>query len=155
MQGKQFRSYQPLNLDNIALNQFSELYSLNPIGIGQPLVESLTSYISRLAFAHCVYPGILMKKILQSLIEKKYSSNNLYQIYSYTGVINGTGEMALDIANTLAKLTFNQQLKLLSLTSFSEIFPTRGLLSKLRFPQCIGSISFPSRKSYGSNYTFI
>ena len=70
MLGKQYKTYQTLNLDNIAPHQFSELYSLNPIGIGQPLIESLTSYISRLAFAHCVYPGILMERVVQLTIKK-------------------------------------------------------------------------------------
>ena len=32
----------------------SRLYSLEPIGIGTPQTESLTSYISRLAAAHSV-----------------------------------------------------------------------------------------------------
>lgn len=150
MSGKQFKTFQTLNLDNVALNQFSKLYSLNPIGIGNPLIESLTSYISRLAYAHCVYPGILMKKIIQSLVNKKYSSNNLYQIYSHTGVINGTGEMALDIANALVKLTFNENLILLSLSSFSEIFPNRGLLNKYRAwcPQCYESWKVNQQEIY-------
>jgi hypothetical protein len=32
----------------------SKLYHLEPIGIGTPLIESLTSYVSRLANAHSV-----------------------------------------------------------------------------------------------------
>ena len=32
----------------------SRLYSLEPIGIGTPEVESLSSYLNRLAQAHCV-----------------------------------------------------------------------------------------------------
>ena len=34
------------------------LYHLEPLGIGTPLVESLTSYIGRLAAAHAVSLGI-------------------------------------------------------------------------------------------------
>lgn len=35
------------------------LYNLEPIGIGTPYVEGLTSYIVRLADAHCVTTGTL------------------------------------------------------------------------------------------------
>ena len=37
------------------------LYNIEPIGIGTPYVESLPSYIKRLADAHCVLPGVLLK----------------------------------------------------------------------------------------------
>ncbi|MEM9271562.1 MAG: hypothetical protein AAGA80_01180, partial [Cyanobacteria bacterium P01_F01_bin.143] len=42
----------------------SRLYHLEPVGIGTPHVESLTSYISRLAEAHCLYPHSLVTKII-------------------------------------------------------------------------------------------
>src|SRR5208283_4207540 len=38
------------------------LYHLEPLGVGTPLVESLTSYIGRLAAAHAVSLGILSTK---------------------------------------------------------------------------------------------
>src|SRR2546426_11940697 len=38
----------------------SRLYSLEPIGIGTPEVESLSSYLNRLAQAHCVTVTTLM-----------------------------------------------------------------------------------------------
>ena len=38
----------------------SRLYSLNPIGIGTPQVESLTGYIARLAEAHVLSVGDLV-----------------------------------------------------------------------------------------------
>lgn len=37
------------------------LYNIEPIGVGTPDVEGLHSYIKRLAEAHCVLPGILLK----------------------------------------------------------------------------------------------
>ncbi|MDJ0682834.1 MAG: helix-turn-helix domain-containing protein [Xenococcaceae cyanobacterium MO_167.B52] len=150
MQDRHFKKYPPLNLNSSNQIQCSQLYSLAPIGIGTPLIESLTSYIARLALAHCVYPGILMKKIIQSLIDKKYSSSNLYQIYSYTGIINGTGDMALDIADALAKLTFQNRLQLLNLTSFFELLPSRGLLSKYRSwcPKCYESWKLNRQEIY-------
>jgi hypothetical protein len=49
---------------NIAMPRLparSRLYSLAPIGIGSPLVESVTSYLMRLAEAHAVSPGNLVR----------------------------------------------------------------------------------------------
>src|SRR5436305_2454272 len=43
----------------------SRLYHLEPIGIGTPYVESLTSYINRLARAHCVLSGKLIAQEVQ------------------------------------------------------------------------------------------
>ena len=40
----------------------SRLYSLLPMGIGSALVESLTSYMMRLAEAHAVSPGTLVRQ---------------------------------------------------------------------------------------------
>lgn len=42
----------------------SALYSIEPIGIGTSLVESLTSYISRLAEEHTVSVGDLVGRVL-------------------------------------------------------------------------------------------
>ena len=150
MQDRHFKKYLPLNLNSSNPIQCSQLYSLAPIGIGTILIESLTSYIARLALAHCVYPGILMKKIIQSLIDKKYSSNNLYQIYSHTGVINGTGDMALDIADALVKLTCQHRLASLTLTSLSKLMPSRKLLHKYKLwcPQCYENWHIDNQEIY-------
>lgn len=40
----------------------SRLFNIDPIGVGTPYVESLPSYIKRLAEAHSVYPRVLLKK---------------------------------------------------------------------------------------------
>ncbi len=48
----------------------STLYALVPIGMGTPLVESLTSYITRLAEAHSVFSGLLMQKVIVPLVPR-------------------------------------------------------------------------------------
>lgn len=45
----------------------SQLYSLEPIGVGTALVESLTSYAARLAEAHSVSVGDLVGRVLSEL----------------------------------------------------------------------------------------
>ncbi|WP_445636794.1 TniQ family protein [Nostoc sp. DSM 114161] len=106
----------------------SYLYSLEPIGSGTPLVESLTSYIARLAEAHCVAPGILMERELASVVNKVYGGANLHRIYSFTRAFNGTGVMAHDLIQALQSLTLRDDLELSTMISWSEIFPSRNLL---------------------------
>src|SRR5271165_315514 len=45
----------------------SQLYSLEPIGVGTELVESLTGYVARLADAHSVSVGDLVGRVLADL----------------------------------------------------------------------------------------
>lgn len=44
----------------------SHFYHLEPIGIGTPYMESLPSYVKRLAEAHSITPGNLLKEIIPS-----------------------------------------------------------------------------------------
>lgn len=137
MQDKIFKKYRSLKLQ-CTPERSSKLYSITPIGLSNSLVESLTSYISRLALAHCVYPGILMERVVKSVVDKKYSSANIQKIYKSTGVINGTGVMGLDIVNALEKFTLQECLSSLTLASFSEFIPTQKLLHKYKLwcPKC-------------------
>nr|MCM0593874.1 TniQ family protein [Gloeotrichia echinulata DEX184] len=47
----------------------SRLFHLEPIGVGTFYVESLTSYIARLAEAHSVLPGALLALEVKPLIK--------------------------------------------------------------------------------------
>jgi hypothetical protein len=65
----------PLLLDDIedpvsiSIPPRSRLYHLPPIGVGTPRVESLTSYVSRLAQAHSVTTGTLVTRDISYTIE--------------------------------------------------------------------------------------
>ena len=122
MQAKRFTKYNSLELASVTHNTSSRLYSIAPLYIGNSGVESLTSYISRLALAHCVYPGILMERLVKQLIDKQYSSANIHKIYKSTGVLNGTGIMGENLVNVLEKLSLQENLSSLTLANFSEIF---------------------------------
>ena len=89
MQDKNFKKYRKISLTQSNQVQYSKLNSLAPVGIGTPLVESLTSYISRLAYTHCIFPGILMERVVQPAIGKQYSSAEIHKIYNSVGAING------------------------------------------------------------------
>ncbi len=50
------------------ITQVSRLYSLNPIGVGTPYTESISSYLTRLAQEHCVTPKKLIMGEIAPLI---------------------------------------------------------------------------------------
>lgn len=88
----------------------SRLFSINPVGIGSHLSESLTSFICRLAEAHCVHVGTLITEEIAPLMGKDY----LRQIvnrggrkeYSDCAVsLNGMGTGAEDCVGALKSLT--------------------------------------------------
>ncbi|MDZ7961479.1 MAG: helix-turn-helix domain-containing protein [Aulosira sp. DedQUE10] len=125
-------TYNSWNLKLPIIPTRSHLYQIKPIGIGTLLVESLTGYLSRLAEVHCLPPGILMERKLTSLIQKNYGGANLHRIYQYTGALNGTGVMAMDLVEALQALTLRDDLKYLTMLSWSELFPSRNLLRSVR-----------------------
>ncbi|MBH8578329.1 TniQ family protein [Nostocaceae cyanobacterium CENA369] len=110
----------------------SRLYHIEPIGIGTSLVESLTSYIARLAEAHCLFPGVLLERELAPILNKAYGSTNLDKIYPFTGALNGTGVMAADLIQAIQKLTLSNNLQFLTLITWSKVFPFRNLLCSAR-----------------------
>ena len=52
------------NLNKPSIPLRSQLYQLEPIGVRTPVTESLTSFISRLAIAHCLPPGVDRKSVV-------------------------------------------------------------------------------------------
>ncbi|MBE9207605.1 hypothetical protein IQ244_13955 [Nostoc sp. LEGE 06077] len=85
------------SLKQPSIPQRSRLYQIEPISIGTPLVESLTGYIARLAEAHSLFPGVLLERELAPVVKKTYGSTNLSKIYPFTGALNGTGVMAIEL----------------------------------------------------------
>ncbi|MBD2345546.1 TniQ family protein [Anabaena subtropica] len=125
-------TYEYWDLKKVSIPSRSRLYQLEPIGIGTPLVESLTGYISRLAEAHCVTPKALISKELVSFIPKTYKTTNLFEMRSLTGAVNGIGTMAFDLVTVLESLTLHSDLRFLTLLTWADIFPQRKLLRSKR-----------------------
>ncbi len=60
---------------SLTIPTVSRLYSLEPIGVGTPLTESISSYLTRLAQEHCVTPKkLIMGEIAPLIMGKKYPS---------------------------------------------------------------------------------
>ncbi|MBD1866149.1 TniQ family protein [Cyanobacteria bacterium FACHB-471] len=60
-------------LNPLDIAKRSRLYHLPPIANGTSCAEGLISYICRLSEAHCVSPGILLKKEILPVFRKNYS----------------------------------------------------------------------------------
>lgn len=117
-----------------ALPQVTRLYSLPPIGIGTPMVESLTGYLVRLAEAHCVSAGVLYGKEIRPVAGK----GNIFSFrpatdagYS-THTINGFGSPARDFGHSLEMLTGHRDLRHLTMLTWARVLPRSALLRRFR-----------------------
>jgi AraC-like DNA-binding protein len=107
----------------------SRLYRLAPIGIGTPLVESLTSYLTRLAHAHGVTVESLAAAEIAPLVNKsakaaqaKFSvdSRNLNGLETWT---------TLTLA-ALARLTLRHDLAFLTMQPWGQVLSRQNLLRR-------------------------
>ncbi|MCX2828280.1 TniQ family protein [Bacillus pseudomycoides] len=108
------------------------MYSLKPIGIEEPYIESLTSYLIRLSEAHQVYPSSLISYIIAPILNKEFliysTARGGNRFYDGAKTMNGFGSNALDMVDALEKLTKVEQLGILTLVSIKEVVPLRYLL---------------------------
>ena len=124
----------------------SRLYFLEPIGVGTPYIESLSSYLTRLAQEHCVTPKkLIMWEIAPLILGDKYHSEmlskNVSTIFGNSDAkpaINGMRDMTRSLVEALEKLTLRQDLKFLSCLTWEGIIKDRGLFrqNKAWCPQC-------------------
>ena len=137
-------SYEEWKLELPPISPRSILYGLEPIGIGTPQVECLTSYISRLAEAHCVFPGILMHKLIapfvreSSVYQKSCNSMEMKLVYQ-TNSFNGTGLRATVAVHAFEALTQQSSLRFLTFLTWKEVFTYQTLLhpTKTWCPACL------------------
>jgi hypothetical protein len=120
----------------------SRLYNLTPRGLNSPLVESLTSYICRLAYEHHVEVGTLIQYSIAPVLGKRYiadsQSRSISSFLRYANPINGNGNMASDWVGALESLTLRADLALLTLLVGANALSQRDLLQPVRqwCPMC-------------------
>lgn len=124
------------NLEKTCIPLRSCLYHLEPIGIATPLVESFTGYIARLAHAHSILPGVLMERELVPFV-KKASKNNKSEylvsragVFTRIGTLNSVGAMAANWVEAVETLTLRNDICYLTMLTWAELFPSRGLLRR-------------------------
>ncbi len=125
--------------------QRSRLYSLAPLGPDSCLVESLTSYLCRLAYEHHVEVGTLIQHSIAPILGKQYiagdKSRSISSFVRFANPINGNGTMASDWVDALRSLTLRTDLTLLTLLVSADALSQRDLLQPLRqwCPLCYDS----------------
>ena len=110
----------------------SQLYSLQPVGVGTGLVESLTGYVARLAEAHTVSVGDLVGRLLSDLASPKGGlvtagakaarvDGHGFRACSYA--INGVTDRAATWVDALEAATTRRDLRCLTLLPFRYALP--------------------------------
>jgi transcriptional regulator with XRE-family HTH domain/endogenous inhibitor of DNA gyrase (YacG/DUF329 family) len=122
------------HLTDIALPERSTLYAPAPIRVETAFGESLTSYLARLAEAHCVYPGVLLQQMIVPLmrgLETQGRGAEEHPLWRRDGggshLINVTSPRARSVMSALELLTRRKDLRGLALTALTELLPIRGL----------------------------
>ena len=124
----------------------SRLFFLEPIGVGTPDTESLSSYLTRLAQEHCVTPQkLIMGEIAPLIMGQKYHSEMISKNVSILfgnsdakPAINGMRDMTRALVQALENLTLRQDLQFLSCLTWKGVIKERGLFRQERAwcPQC-------------------
>jgi hypothetical protein len=124
----------------------SRLLSLEPIGVGTPYTESLSSYLCRLAQEHCVTSGkLIMGEIAPQMMGQDYEFalikkpvSTLFSNSDAKPAINGMRAKAQSLVQALKELTQRKDLSFLSLLTWKEVVNEQELFRQYRAwcPQC-------------------
>lgn len=121
----------------------SVLYALAPMGIGTPLVESVQSYVRRLAQAHCVRPFAMISYIIDaadtsvSTLAYERGGKKTSQEVNWRGM-SGLGKVAQRWVNRLSELTGRNDLAYLNFLPYQHGLTECGLsrLERAWCPMC-------------------
>ncbi|MEH2207245.1 MAG: TniQ family protein [Nostoc sp.] len=119
----------------------THLFCLQPISIGTPYVESLASYVARLAEAHSVTTGKLITheiipcekvKYMQKSLPIKLSSTGFKKIIRCLKLWSGTGKETKFFIEKLQSLIGRKNLHFLTMLTFSEVIPNKYLFRECK-----------------------
>jgi transcriptional regulator with XRE-family HTH domain len=111
----------------------SELYYLRPAGLGTSSIESLASYIARLAEQHCLTARtLIVRKFLPSL-EKQYlsgqnSHDNITAFWKDTATLNSANVLTAEWVRITGNLTLYPDLHLLTMLPWAKVLSPKGLI---------------------------
>jgi hypothetical protein len=119
----------------------SRLYHLEPIGIGTPYVESLTSYVARLAKAHGTHPKKLVMQEIWPLLKapsefQGYTVNEYYTLNTSwiknSVVLNGVTSLTGKWVQVIEQLTRRRDLCFLTMLTWANVLTSLELLRNYR-----------------------
>lgn len=120
----------------------TRLYRLEPIGLGTAMVESLASFIHRLAEAHGVPTSVFLRHELAPRFQRKTilgSRGGCDLLGKMGSAINGDNGSALEAVQILATLTGHERVGCLNFSKFGGLLAGRKLLRSCQAwcPQCL------------------
>jgi len=123
----------------------SHLYHLAPVGLGTALVESLTSYVARLAEAHDVSIGTLvtrevLPKVREEFRRHEYKIPAIKSTFLYDAhTLNGVAQRSQDWVVVLEQLTGACGLGYLTMGTWRQVISGADLLRRRRAwcPVCL------------------
>lgn len=114
----------------------SRLYQLDPIGVGSPLLESLTSYVARLSGEHRVSPSTLVRKQILPSLNRPLLTRDGSPVSTFLGqqsvALNGLTETARTFVQALEELTLRRDLALLTMLPYKEALSGVSLLRRTK-----------------------
>lgn len=105
------------------------LYGLEPIGVGTPLVESLSSYLVRLAAAHMMPVSVLLRDVIATRLPN--ADHNLEGQIGRQAIIknmNGMGATTSSVVAVVEELTGRTNLSDLTMLPFSKVISPYSLV---------------------------
>jgi hypothetical protein len=125
-------SLQVINDISAPIPERSRLYRLSPINLKRGLVESLTSYIARLAAAHCLPLWFLVTREIAPLFTRKsivnFSEGHCDLLGKFGGAVNGNTVTAIQAAKAVERLTGQTDLTQLTMLGAGERLAQTPLL---------------------------
>jgi hypothetical protein len=133
------------------LSTRSKVYNLEPIGIGTPYAENLSSYIARISANHNVHVSDLLRDVLAPVLNTNYIRKELSSgISKSTSIyINENNAITLDYVNALEFLTGRNDLRNLTMLNWEGIF-SKNICDPYRkwCPSCLNQMEFGSSDLY-------
>lgn len=113
-------------IDMYSKIRHSDLYYLEPIDIESAFRESLTSYINRLAIAHCVPNKVLIEYLSSKSNTIRNISNNAYFYNTGAKSINGYNIYAKEFSHIISAETCARDIVFLTMLPLANILDPAG-----------------------------
>jgi hypothetical protein len=134
--------YETWDISPLELPPRSRLYCMEPVGLGTPMVESITGYTARLTEAYSVHTATLVALEILPKSGLPYLAGQQEKVagtfWRKSVALNGTGEWATNWVQTLEALTMRTELRELTALTWASVLSPRGLLKRTRAwcPRC-------------------
>lgn len=117
----------------------SYLYHLLPVGLGSAAIESLTSYLARLAAAHDISSGTLLTREILPKVREEFRRHDYRAVHEIESTflyeahtLNGVGQRSQDWVYGLERLTGVRGLQCLTMGAWRQVISGVGLLRRRR-----------------------